>query len=73
MALKLAARRLSSSSPPPSMRCGEVPGLGDVLGRLGQPPHGRERGSGDEQAERGGERDAAGRDQEQDQRSRWSV
>ena len=44
---------------------GEVARLGHVLGRAGEPAHGREQRRGDDQAERGGDDDAEGGDQEQ--------
>ena len=50
--LKLLARRLSSSRPSTSIRSERSPVSGHRLGRLGQPPDGRERGARDDQAER---------------------
>ena len=44
----------------------EVAGGGHLLGRLGQAPHGRERGAGDGEPERGAQADAAQGDEDED-------
>ena len=62
------ASRPSSSSPVDLDPLRQVAGLGDRLGRLGQPPHRRERRSRDEQPEAGRDGDPAGGDQEQEER-----
>ena len=49
--LKLAASRLSSSSPLTSIRSREVLRLAHALGRLREAPHGRERGARDDEPE----------------------
>ena len=66
--LKLVASRLELVLPVCVDPLGEVARLGDRLGRLGQAPHRGERGARDEEPERRGDRDAAGRDQEQEER-----
>ena len=59
ISLKLVASRATSSRPCTSIDAERSWVCGDVLRGVGQPPDRPQRGPGDEQPERGGERDAA--------------